>query len=103
MAAGQSAPTISAQTAAISAVAGMVSSQATRMFLATPQRTAPSRRVAPAPMTAPDTTCVVLTGSASWVAPWITTAAIVCAQKPSTGSSLITFIPSVRMIRQPPA
>ena len=65
----QSAPTTSAQTAAIAAVAGMVSTQATRMFRATPQRTAPSRRVAPAPITAPETTWVVLTGSASWVAP----------------------------------
>src|SRR5580704_1695301 len=33
----------------------------------------------------------------------MTTAAIVCAQKPSTGSSLITLIPKVLMIRQPPA
>ena len=50
-------------------------------------RTAASRRVLPAPSTAPDTTWVVLAGTASWVAAWITTAAIVCAAKPSTGSS----------------
>ena len=55
------------------------------MLRATPQRTAPTR-VAPAPVTAPETTWVALTGSASWAAPWITTAAMVWAQKPSTGS-----------------
>ena len=58
-----------AHTAAIAAVAGMVNTHATRMFRATPQRTAPSRHVAPAPITEPETTWVVLTGRASWVAP----------------------------------
>ena len=42
-------------------------------------------------MTAPETTWVVLTGRAGSVAPWMTTAAIVWAQNPSTGSSLTTF------------
>ena len=37
--------------------------QARRMFPATPQRTAFSRRVAPAPSTEPDTVCVVETGN----------------------------------------
>ncbi len=48
--------------AATSAAAGMVSTQANTMFPATPQRTAESRRVAPAPITAPETTCVVESG-----------------------------------------
>ena len=48
--------------AATSAAAGIVRTQATTMFPATPQRTAESRFVAPAPMTAPDTTCVVESG-----------------------------------------
>src|SRR5580765_8120981 len=45
--------------AATRAAAGIVSTQATTMFPATPQRTAERRRVAPAPMTAPEMTCVV--------------------------------------------
>ena len=81
----------------------MVSIQATTMLRAVPQRTAASRRVAPAPITEPETTWVVLTGMANWVAPWMTTAAMVWAANPSTGSSWAMRLPSVRMIRQPPA
>ena len=44
------------------AAAGIVSTQATRMLPATPQRTAFSRRVAPAPSTEPEIVCVVDTG-----------------------------------------
>jgi hypothetical protein len=48
------APTAAAQ--------GMVMIQASTMFPATPQRTAESRREAPAPMTEPEIVCVVETG-----------------------------------------
>jgi hypothetical protein len=53
----------------------MVKTQAHAMRRATPHRTALNRRVAPAPMTDPDTTCVVLTGNPHAVASWITAAA----------------------------
>ena len=49
--------------AATAAAAGMVSTQAITMFPATPQRTADSRRVAPAPMIEDEITCVVEIGS----------------------------------------
>ena len=42
---------------------GMVMTQATRMLPATPQRTAESLRVAPAPSTEPEIVCVVDTGN----------------------------------------
>ena len=44
------------------AAAGIVSSQAKTMLPATPQRTAESRLVAPAPSTEPEITCVVESG-----------------------------------------
>src|SRR5947209_6393937 len=43
--------------------AGRVTSQATTMEPATPQRTADARRMAPAPTTEPITVCVVDTGT----------------------------------------
>ena len=46
----------------MAAAIGKVSSQATTMFPATPQRTAETRLPAPAPMTAPEITCVVESG-----------------------------------------
>src|SRR5581483_8411353 len=48
--------------AATAAAAGIVSTHAVTMFPATPQRTAERRFVAPTPMTAPETTCVVESG-----------------------------------------
>ena len=48
--------------AATAAAAGIVSTQATTMLPATPQRTAESRRVAPTPITDELMTCVVDTG-----------------------------------------
>jgi hypothetical protein len=54
-------------------------------------------------MTAPDTTCVVLTGNPHAVASWITAAATVWAANPSTGCILTIRVPIVRMMRQPPA
>src|SRR5215212_3443878 len=76
---------VSAATAAKMAEAGMVKIHAHTMRRATPQRTALNRRVAPAPRTEPDTTCVVLTGNPQAVASWITVAATVCAANPWTG------------------
>src|SRR5665213_3708980 len=57
---GQTTRAASAPTAASAAVAGIVRIHATRMFRAVIHRTAASRRVLPAPSTAPDTTWVVL-------------------------------------------
>ena len=48
--------------AAIAAAAGIVNTHAATMLPATPQRTAERRFVAPEPMTAPETTCVVESG-----------------------------------------
>ena len=45
-----------------SAAAGIVRSHATRMFPATPQRTAEKPRIVPAPRTEPEIVCVVETG-----------------------------------------
>ena len=50
--------------AAMSAEAGIVSTQAQTIWPATPQRTADRRRVAPTPTIAPVIVCVVLTGDA---------------------------------------
>ena len=72
----------SAPKAAREPEAGMVKTQAHTIRRATPHRTALNRRVAPAPMTEPDTTCVVLTGNPQAVANWITLAATVWAENP---------------------
>src|SRR5215510_14622057 len=56
------AATMKKHIAAISAEQGTVITQAQTTLLATPQRTAESRRVAPTPMIAPVIVCVVLTG-----------------------------------------
>ena len=48
---------------------GIVITQATRMFPATPHRTAERRWVAPAPSTQPLITCVVETGKAECAVP----------------------------------
>src|SRR5215217_5120403 len=71
-----------AATAARAAEAGTVKPQAQTMRRATPHLTALNRRVAPAPITEPETTCVVLTGNPHAVASWITDAATVWAANP---------------------
>src|SRR5438094_8961507 len=81
---------------------GIVSTQAKRIFLATPQRTADTRFDAPTPMMLAEITCVVLTGADSSLAVRITAAAAVSAAKPLIGRSLMIRRPIVRMIRQPP-
>src|SRR4051812_50173286 len=55
-------------TAATRPAAGSVTTQATTMLPATPQRTADSRRVAPTPMIEAVGMCVVDTGTANTVA-----------------------------------
>ncbi len=72
------------------------------MFPATPQRTADSRLAAPAPMIAPDITCVVDSGKPTCEAERITAAPAPWAAKPCGGSILMILLPIVRMIRQPP-
>ena len=72
------------------------------MLPATPQRTAESRLAAPAPMIAPDITCVVDSGKPACEADRITAAPAPCAAKPCAGSILMMRLPIVRMIRQPP-
>ena len=84
------------------AAAGSVSTQATAMLPATPQRTADRRFAAPAPMIAPDITCVVESGKPACEADRITAAPTPCAEKPCAGSILMMRLPIVRMIRQPP-
>ena len=81
---------------------GIVSTQATKIFLATPQRTADTRFDAPTPMMLEEITCVVLTGARSQVATRITIVAEVSAAKPLIGRILMMRWPIVRMMRQPP-
>ena len=80
----------------------MVNIQAQTIRLATPQRTALSRRSDPTPIIAPVIVCVVLTGMPKAVEINKVTAAPDSAQKPSTGFSFATFCPIVLTIRQPP-
>ena len=83
--------------------AGIVSSHAQTIRVATPQRTADSRRVEPTPTIDPVIACVVLTGMLKRVAVSRATAAPVSAANPPTGWSLVIFDPIVWMMRQPPA
>src|SRR3954451_7418289 len=88
--------------AATRAAAGSVSTQATTMLAATPQRTADARVVAPAPSTEPEITCVVEIGKPTLPVYQRTVVAAVCAAKPCGDSRLKIRVPIVRMIRQPP-
>src|SRR5581483_5248620 len=88
--------------AAAAAETGMVSTQATSMFWATPHRTADTRLDAPTPMMHDEMTWVVLTGAFSQVAPRMTAAAAVSAANPLIGRSLMIRCPIVFMIRHPP-
>src|SRR3954464_12855056 len=87
---------------AVSAAAGMVSTHAMTMLPATPQRTADTRFAAPAPMTAPEITCVVDSGKPTCEAARITAAPDPWAVKPWAASILMIRVPIVLMIRQPP-
>src|SRR5699024_1997842 len=90
-------------TAATSAAAGIVITQASPILPATPQRTAENRLVQPAPM---------LDGVIVWVVEigaWKANAVVYSAEeatdsatKPRAGSSSMILRPRVRMMRQPP-
>ena len=82
--------------------AGSVTTQATTMLPATPQRTAEARRAAPTPMIAPVMVCVVDTGTPSPVAMNSVIAPPVSAQKPCMGVSRVILLPIVWTMRQPP-
>src|SRR3954451_16647428 len=91
-------------TAATRPAAGSVTTQATTMLPATPQRTADSRRVAPTPMIEAVGTCVVETGTAATVAVAMRVREeAVWAANPPAGVSWMIRRPRVRMIRIPPA
>ena len=74
--------------AAIKAVAGMVTTHAIIISLATPQRTLLSRSADPTPMIDELTTCVVLTGPPIREAPNITMADVIWALNACTGRIL---------------
>ena len=61
---------------------GIVKIHAARMLPATPHRTAVQPRVAPAPITEPEITCVVETGYPRWAVVQRIDAQAVCAAKP---------------------
>ena len=81
----------------------MVSIHAHTIRPARPQRTADSRWVAPTPKIDPVMVWVVLTGIPPTAVPISITAPAVSAQKPPTGRSLVSPIPMVLTMRQPPA
>src|SRR6185436_18310939 len=89
--------------AAMRAERGIVSTHAQTISPATPQRTAESRWVAPTPMIEPVMVWVVLTGIPPIAVPISITAPAVSAQNPPIGRSLVSRIPTVLTIRQPPA
>ncbi len=80
----------------------MVKIQAQMIRPATPQRTARVPRVAPTPTIAPVMVWVVETGMPSSASARIVTPPPVSAQKPSTGFSFVTRLPSVCTTFQPP-
>ena len=90
-------------TQAHNADAGIVKTQAHRIFEATPQRTAFTRCTAPTPAIAPAVTCVVETGSFKNVADKIEAAAPPSAQNPVRGFSFVSRFPTVWIMRHPPA
>src|SRR3990167_1890153 len=81
--------------AATAPAAGMVSTQAQTMLLATPQRTAENPFSDPTPIIAPVTVCVVETGMPSEVASASVMALAVSEQKPLAGLNLVIFMPMV--------
>lgn len=84
--------------APMTAVQGMVMTQAVTICRATLQWTALTRCAEPTPMMDPETTCVVETGRCSRVAEKMTTAEFKSAAKPWTGCILNILPPTVRMI-----
>jgi hypothetical protein len=88
--------------AAMTAEAGIVSTQAQRMLMASPQRTAFIRWMLPTPAMEPAMTWVVETGCLRIVAKRMEIAAAVYAQNPPRGLSLVRRLPIVWIIRHPP-
>src|SRR5712692_3243274 len=80
----------------------MVSTHATTIRPATPQRTADRRCAAPTPLMAPVMVCVVLTGMPKWDATNSVIAPLASAQNPPNGVSLVSRCPIVFTMRQPP-
>src|ERR1700677_4879363 len=80
----------------------MVSTQAQSKLMVTPQRTAESRRVAPAPMIDPVIVCVVLTGIPNLSDRNRVMAPAVSAATPSNGVTFVILVPIVLTIFQPP-
>ena len=76
--------------------------QAMTTRVATPQRTALALRAAPVPITEPVMACVVDTGMPIALAPNTTIEPAVLAQKPVWWLSLVSLVPMVLMIFQPP-
>ena len=87
---------------AISQAPGMVRIHAQTTFLATPQRTADMRRLAPTPTMAPVMVWVVDTGMPEAEAKNNVDAAPNSAAMPPTGWRRVIFDPIVLTIRQPP-
>src|SRR5487761_2165561 len=85
------------------AAAGIVSTQAQTIFVASPQRTAFRRWMEPTPAIAPAVTWVVEIGRCAYsVANKMVIAAAVSAQNPLRGFNLVKRAPIVCTIRQPP-
>src|ERR1035441_6145777 len=75
----------------MTAAAGMVTSHAHTIRVATPQRTADNRLTAPTPTMAPVMVCVVLTGIPARAVANRVMAPALSAQKPPTGFSFVIF------------
>src|SRR6266487_5949909 len=82
--------------------AGIVTTHATTMRPAIPQRTADNLLVAPTPRIAEEMTWVVETGIPRRLAVSRMAAAAVSAAKPLIGRNSTTLNPTVRTMRQPP-
>src|SRR5690606_36585364 len=81
---------------------GMVSIQAHRSLIVTPQRTADTRLVAPTPMILPVIVCVVETGIPKCSDTYKVIAPAVSALTPSSEVTLVILDPIVFTIFQPP-
>src|SRR5882762_9259752 len=88
--------------AASRALTGIVSIQAQRRLMVTPQRTADNRLVAPTPMIEPVIVCVVLTGTPSFSERKRVSAPAVSALTPSSGVTFVILVPMVFTIFHPP-
>src|SRR5690606_4900289 len=88
---------------AMAAESGIVRTQAQTIRVATPHRTAVTRREAPTPTMAPVIVWVVLTGTPRTEAAITEIPPAVSAQKPPKGLSRVIRLPIVLTIRHPPA